>query len=83
MEIRPNRSLPPLECGCGVSPSQGEEDQETVRGTVSPTNKSLAERKLSTSGVVAAIAPAVMAPRPGSEHRSAERGEPSGGRFEV
>ena len=37
--MRPSLSLPPVEWGFGVKPSQGEREQETVRGTVFPANE--------------------------------------------
>ena len=51
LEMEPSRSLPPLEWGLGVSPSQA--------------GRSRADRKLDTLGNVAARTLAVMGPMPG------------------
>ena len=37
--MRPSLSLPSVEWGFGGKPSQGEREQETVRGTVFPANE--------------------------------------------
>ncbi|PTR08301.1 hypothetical protein C8J28_13615 [Cereibacter azotoformans] len=47
------RSLPPLQCALGVSPS--ERDQASFRWTLAPANNWRAERKRLASGTFAAI----------------------------